>query len=106
MANTILTPVMITREAARVLHQECNFLKNVNKQYDSRYAEDGAKIGYTLNVRMPSMYNVRTGATLSADDHTERSTPLTVQSLNHVELTSPFSSASFSRVRGGISAPL
>ena len=86
MANAILTPTMITREAARLLHQECNFLGNVNKQYDDRYAQDGAKIGYSLNVRMPSMYNVRTGATLDADDHVERSTPLTVQSQNGVDV--------------------
>lgn len=86
MTQAILTPTMITREAARVLHQECNFLGNVNKQYDDRYAQDGAKIGYTLGVRMPSKYNVRTGATLVADDHLERSTPLTVQSQNGVDV--------------------
>jgi hypothetical protein len=86
MANSILTPTMITREAARVLHQECNFLGNVNKQYDSRFAQDGAKIGTTLNVRMPSKYNVRTGATLDADDHVERSTPLTVNSQYGVDV--------------------
>lgn len=80
MANDILTPTMITREAARVLHQECNFIGNVNTQYDDRFAQTGAKIGTALNVRMPSKYNVRTGAPLSVDDHVERSTPLVVSS--------------------------
>lgn len=86
MANNILTPTMITREAARILHQECNFLGNVNTQYDSQYAQEGAKIGYSLNIRMPSKYEVRTGATLSAEDHVERSTPLTVQSQYGVDV--------------------
>lgn len=86
MANQILTPTMITREAARILHQECNFLGNVNQQYDDQYAQEGAKIGYSLNVRMPSKYEVRTGATLSAEDHVERSTPLTVQSQYGVDV--------------------
>ena len=86
MANSILTPTMITREAARILHQECNFLGNVNKQYDDRFAQDGAKIGTTLNVRMPSKYEVRTGATLAAEDHVERSTPLTVNSQYGVDV--------------------
>jgi len=80
MANSILTPTMITREAARILHQSCNFVSNVNQQYDDRFAQTGAKIGTSLNVRMPSMYNVRTGAAISADDHVERSTPLVVSS--------------------------
>lgn len=86
MANSILTPTMITREAARILHQECNAIGNVNTQYDSQYANEGAKIGYTLNIRMPTKYEVRTGATLSAEDHVERSTPLTVQSQYGVDV--------------------
>lgn len=80
MANSILTPTMITREAARVLHQKCNFVGNVNQQYDDQFAQTGAKIGTQLNVRLPSKYEVRTGATLSAEDHIERSTPLVVSS--------------------------
>jgi hypothetical protein len=87
MANTILTPTMITREALRVLHQKCNFIGNVNRQYDDRFAQAGAKIGTSLNVRMPSMYNVRTGANLSAQDHVERSTPLTVSSQYGVDVS-------------------
>ena len=85
--NTVLTPTMITREALRVLHQQCNFVGNVNRQYDDRFAQTGAKIGTSLNVRMPSKYTVRTGATLSAQDHTERSTPLTVNSQYGVDVS-------------------
>jgi hypothetical protein len=86
MANNILTPTMITREAVRILHQKLNFVGNVNKQYDDRFAQSGAKIGTTLNVRMPSKYEVRTGATLSAEDHVERSTPLVVSSQYGVDV--------------------
>lgn len=87
MANSILTPTMITRESLRVLHQKCNFIGNVNRQYDNRFAQTGAKIGTSLNVRMPAKYTVRTGATLSAQDHTERSTPLTVSSQYGVDVS-------------------
>lgn len=80
MANSILTPTMITREALRVLHQKCNFIGNVNRQYDDKFAQTGAKVGTSINVRMPSKYTVRTGASLSAQDHVERSTALTVSS--------------------------
>lgn len=80
MANSILTPTMITREAARILHQKCNFVSNVNQQYDDRFAQTGAKIGTQLDVRLPSKYSVRTGASLDEEDHVERSTPLVVSS--------------------------
>jgi hypothetical protein len=78
---------MITREALRVLHQKANFIGNVNRQYDDRFAVSGAKIGQTLNIRMPSKYTVRTGANLSAQDHVERSTPLSVTSQYGVDVS-------------------
>lgn len=87
MANSILTPTMITRESLRVLHQKCNFIGNVNRQYDDKFAQTGAKIGTSVNVRMPSKYTVRTGASLSAQDHVERSTPLTVSSQYGVDVS-------------------
>lgn len=87
MANTILTPTAITREALRVLHQKLNFVGNVRRDYDDRFAQSGAKIGTSLNIRMPSKYTVRTGATLTAQDHVERSTPLTVSSQYGVDVS-------------------
>lgn len=70
-----------------VLHQKCNFLGAVNRQYDDKFAQSGAKIGTALNVRMPAKYSVRTGATLSAQDHVERSTPLNVTSQYGVDVS-------------------
>lgn len=87
MANSILTMTHITREALRVLHQKLNFVGNVNRQYDDQFARTGAKIGQTLNVRMPSKYTVRTGASLSVQDHVERSTPLSVTSQYGVDVS-------------------
>ena len=87
MANNILTPTMITREALRVLHQKLNFVGSVNRQYDSQFAKTGAKIGTSLNIRMPSKYTVRTNATLAPQDHTERSTPLSVSSQYGVDVS-------------------
>jgi len=87
MANTILTPTMITREALRVLHGKLSFIGSVNRQYDDQFAKTGAKIGTSLNIRMPSKYTVRTNATLAAQDHVERSTPLTVSSQYGVDVS-------------------
>lgn len=87
MANSILTPTIITRESLRVLHSKLNFIGNVNRQYDDRFAQTGAKVGTSINVRMPSKYSVRTGATLTAQDHVERSTPLSVSSQYGVDVS-------------------
>lgn len=86
-SNTLLTPTMITREALMVLHQQLNFVGGVNTQYDERFANSGGKIGNTLNIRMPAKYAVRTGATLAAQNHVQRSTPLSVQSQYGVDVS-------------------
>ena len=64
-----------------ILHQKLNFIGTVNRQYDDRFAQAGAKIGQTLNIRMPTKYLTGSGSTISAyQDHVERSTPLSVSS--------------------------
>ena len=54
MANAILTPVAVTREALRVLHQKLNFVGSVTREYDDSFARQGAKVGDTLKVRLPN----------------------------------------------------
>lgn len=85
--NTILTPTAVTREALRVLHQKLNFVGNITRDYDSSYAQSGAKIGADLKVRLPNQFTVRSGAALSAQDVTESSTTLTVSSQKGVDVS-------------------
>lgn len=91
MANTILTPTMVTREALRILHQKLQFVGSIVRDYDSSFAKTGAKIGDTLKVRLPNQYTVRTGAALSTQDTAETSVDLTVATQKGVDVT--FSSA-------------
>lgn len=85
MANTNLTSTIITKEAQRVLHQKLNFISNINTQYDDRFAKDGAKIGDTLQIRLPNEFTVRTGATYSAQDVTNTKVDLTVSTQKGVD---------------------
>lgn len=87
MANTILTPTAVTREAQRILHQKLNFVGSINRQYDSSFAQSGARIGDSLKVRLPNQYTVRTGATLTTQDTSETSTTLQVATQKGVDLT-------------------
>jgi len=78
---------MITREALRVLHQKLNFVGSINREYDSSFAKDGAKIGDTLRIRLPNQYVTRTGPTLSANTDTEeRQVSLQVATQRGVDL--------------------
>lgn len=80
MANSILTNTVITREAARILHQGDNFLNSVNLSYEDQFAKTGAKAGTTIGMRLPTKYKARKTATFAGQDHVERSTPLAVLS--------------------------
>ena len=78
MANTLLTPTAVTREALRILHQKLNFVGTINRSYDDRFAKSVAKIGDSLSIRKPNQYTVRTGAALSSQDVVEQSVTLQV----------------------------
>lgn len=78
MANTILTPDQITRDALRIIHENIQFTGGINKQYDASFANEGAKIGDTLRIREPNQYVVREGATLSTQDTEEKNTSITI----------------------------
>lgn len=86
MSNTILTPTMITREALRILHQKLNFVGSVNRSYDDRFAQSGAKIGTSLQIRLPNQYSVRTGAAIDVQDTTEQQVTLTVSTQKGVDM--------------------
>lgn len=86
MPNTILTDSVITKEALRILHQKLNFIGSMNRQYDDQFAQEGAKIGDSLRIRLPNKYTVRSGATLSAQDTAETNTTLQVSTQKGVDL--------------------
>jgi hypothetical protein len=86
MPNSILTPLAVTREALRILHQKLNFVGNIKRDYDDSFAKSGAKIGDSLKIRLPNQYTVRTGATLIAQDTSEIATTLQVATQKGVDL--------------------
>lgn len=84
MANSLLTIDMITRKALEVLENNLVVTRNINKQYDSSYAVEGAKIGSTLRIRLPDRALVTDGAALQVQDDNEQFTTLTVASQKHI----------------------
>jgi hypothetical protein len=89
--NTLLTISMITREALRILENNLAFTKRINRQYDDKFAIEGAKIGYVVNARKPVRYTVSTGQALSLQDATETQVPVSLTTQDHVDFQ--FSSA-------------
>jgi hypothetical protein len=78
MTNTLLTISDITNEAMLVLENNTVAARYVNRQFDDRFAQTGAKIGDQLNVRLPVRYTVRTGNVASIQNTTETYQTLTL----------------------------
>lgn len=86
MANKVLTPAMILREIYAIAHQVSNFIMRTNRQYDDRFAIEGAKIGQTLDVRLPPKYVTRRGNQMQTQNLVERSVPLPLATIDGVDL--------------------
>jgi hypothetical protein len=89
--NTLLTINMITAKALAILHQKCNFIGSINRQYDDSFAQSGAKIGSTLRIRLPVQYTVSTTPALSLQNTVETQISLPITNQYHVDFS--FSSA-------------
>jgi hypothetical protein len=82
---------MITAKALAILHQKCNIIGAVNRQYDDSFANSGAKIGSTLRIRLPVQYTVSTTPALSLQNTIENYVSLPITNQYHVDFS--FSSA-------------
>ena len=86
MANTNLTVDQVTNRAQMVLHQKLNFIGNVNRQYDDSYKTGGAKGGESIRIKLPNEFAIRTGATLSTSDVTQKAVTLTTGTQKGVDM--------------------
>lgn len=75
---------MITKESLRILSNQLGFAKGVNRQYDSSFANSGAKIGSVINIRKPVRYVTTNGPALQIQDVTDQSVALTLGTQQHV----------------------
>jgi P22 coat protein - gene protein 5 len=73
-----LTIVDYTREYARILHNKLQFIAKIRRGYDAQFARQGAKIGDTLNIRLPNQVRVGRTETVTFDDLGDESVSLKV----------------------------
>lgn len=78
MANTLVTPVWYTKEVARILVNNLKFAANVNRSYDDQYVQAGAKVGYTVNARLPQRFQVTEGQALQIQGLNDQYVPITL----------------------------
>jgi hypothetical protein len=84
MANSILTPSVIAKEALMQFKNGMGFSANVDKSYSKDFAKKGGKIGSSEKIRKPNRFTVSSGASYSPQDVTEDSVTLSIDTQKHV----------------------
>jgi hypothetical protein len=91
-ANTLVTPSWVMKEIGRRLVNNMKFANNVQRSYDSQYERSGAKMGFTVNARLPQRYKVNKGQALVPQDIIDNVVPITLTDQANIGLE--FSTAS------------
>lgn len=87
MANRVITPDIIAREAAMILENELVFGNAVYRGYEDEFSKsvNGYKVGDTISIRKPAQFTVRDGAVASVQDVTEGKHTFTVNKQKGVD---------------------
>jgi hypothetical protein len=84
MPNTLATPSWVTKETARYFVNDLTFLANVNRTYDDQYEQAGAKVGNTVNARLPQRFTVTDGQALQLQNIFDQTVPITLTNQKNV----------------------
>ena len=84
MANTLATPVWVTKETARYYINDLTFLANVNRTYDDQYMQSGAKVGNTVNARLPQRFTVTDDQAFQPQALFDQTVPITLTNQKNV----------------------
>jgi P22 coat protein - gene protein 5 len=86
LSNNLLTVSYITNEALVVLENELVIANRVDRQYSAEFAQTGAKIGNTANIRRPPRYIGTYGPPLNVEDTNETYVPVPLNYQFHVDI--------------------
>jgi len=88
MSNTFITlsDGDIVRKALASFHNKLKFIKTINRQYDNRFAKEGAKNGGSLVIKNPNEFTVRDGAVMTTQNITEDTQTLTVATQKGIDI--------------------
>ena len=80
MANTLITPTIIAREALMQLENNLVLANQVHREYKKEFV----KVGDSVNIRRPVKFYTADGATRVDQDVEEKNTSITIDERKHV----------------------
>ena len=86
MANQLVTPTWVMKEVTRLLVNNLKFSATVNRDYSSEFVQGGAKVGLTVNARLPQRYQVSKGQAINIQPVTDNIVPISITDQANVGL--------------------
>jgi hypothetical protein len=85
-ANNLITPTWVMKQVGLRLVNNWRFANNVNRSYDDQYKQNGAKMGYTVNARLPQRYKVNSGQAINPQAVDDKIVPITLTDQKNVAI--------------------
>lgn len=82
--NTIANSKWVTTEVARGFVNSLVFLANVNRTYDGAYVQNGAKVGNTVQARLPQRFYAADGQAMQIQPLYDQTVPISLTNQKHV----------------------
>jgi hypothetical protein len=78
MANSLVNPTWVMKQIGVRLVNNMRFANNVDRSYSDEFKQSGAKVGYTVNARLPQRYQVSKGQALNPSAIVDNIVPITL----------------------------
>lgn len=87
MANVFATPSWTLKEVGRGFENNLRFVSNIERKYSDEFMQGGAKVGNTVNYRLPQRFTVSDGQALDAQNILDQTVPISLTNQKHVDMT-------------------
>lgn len=84
MANTLLTPTWVLRETAMAFTSSLRGVAQFDRSYSDEYVQSGAKVGDTVKVRLPNLFEASEGEGLVEQNLVDRTVNVVLNRRRHV----------------------
>ncbi len=78
MANQLITPLWTLKRTGRLAINNLKFANNVDRSYNDEFVQAGAKVGATINLRLPQKYITTKGQAFQQQGITDQIVPVTL----------------------------
>ncbi|HZL96161.1 MAG TPA: P22 phage major capsid protein family protein, partial [Vicinamibacterales bacterium] len=85
-ANTFATPSWTIKEVGRAYENNLRFVNNIQRKYSEEFVQNGAKVGNTINYRLPQRFTVSDGQALDLQNIQDRTVAISLTNQKHVDM--------------------